>query len=406
MYKLHATTVALGLFLYAIYFFLVPDCGHLYDNQCWSEWAAFYLDKGFRHTYDSGTNYLPGHLYQLKFFSLFFDDKASLAAHIYQLKRITLLGDLSGALLLASCARTRFKQSALVACILLNPAFLHNTLIWGQFDSVFSAFLFGSFLALHRRKFLLSAVLYLLALNFKFQAILFFPAMLLLFLYATGFRIDRRKLLQGFGCLVVLELAILFPFILSRSLWRVWEVVDSLGGRFTYLSLNADNFWYLTLSGNLRYTGDDNRLLGLPFKSWGLLLAGVGLLAAFFPLLRVLYRRWKGSTEQIGLENAALVMALSVITFFFFSTQMHERYAFPAFLFIALVALQTNAWWLFGLFSLAYFLNNERALPHFLHETTAWINSPVLVASLYLTLWLLLMIRLWMPGKGRRSYYF
>ena len=118
MYKLHPSTIALGLFLYAIYFVLVPDCGHVYDNQCWSDWAAYYLEKGFRHSYESGTNYLPGHLYQLKLFSLFFDSKEDLAAHIYQLKRITLLGDLVGAFLLASCSRGRWQQHALLLVLL------------------------------------------------------------------------------------------------------------------------------------------------------------------------------------------------------------------------------------------------------------------------------------------------
>ena len=33
MYKLHPSTIALGLFLYAIYFVLVPDCGHVYDKS-------------------------------------------------------------------------------------------------------------------------------------------------------------------------------------------------------------------------------------------------------------------------------------------------------------------------------------------------------------------------------------
>lgn len=132
MYKLHPSTIALGLFLYAIYFVLVPDCGHVYDNQCWSDWAAYYLEKGFRHSYESGTNYFPGHLYQLKLFSLFFDSKEDLAAHIYQLKRITLLGDLVGAFLLASCTRVRWQQHALLLVLLLNPAFLHNTLVWGN----------------------------------------------------------------------------------------------------------------------------------------------------------------------------------------------------------------------------------------------------------------------------------
>ena len=38
---------------------------------------------------------------------------------------------------------------------------------------------------------------------------------------------------------------------------------------------------------------------------------------------------------------------------------------FPAFLFIAAVALLTERWWLYGLFSIGYFLNNEVCLKSF-----------------------------------------
>ena len=400
MYKLHPSTIALGLFLYAIYFVLVPDCGHVYDNQCWSDWAAYYLEKGFRHSYESGTNYFPGHLYQLKLFSLFFDSKEDLAAHIYQLKRITLLGDLVGAFLLASCTRVRWQQHALLLVLLLNPAFLHNTLVWGQFDTVFSALVFGSFIFLHKRRYLLSAISYLLALNFKFQAILFLPAMVLLFVYASGLKPDLRKMLRGLAILVAMQLVILAPFIVSKSMGRLWEVVDSLGGRYSYLSLYADNFWYLSMSGNLRLTGDFNTWMGLNYKTWGLIMTAATLLLVFFPLLLVLYKRWKGQMVTYDLEDAAGLLGLSVLAFFFFSTQMHERYTFPAFYFIAFLALQSRWWWLFGVFSMAYLLNNERALPHFLNGVPTILSSPPAVAVLYLIVLVSVLVRLWMPKKS------
>jgi len=44
---------------------------------------------------------------------------------------------------------------------------------------------------------------------------------------------------------------------------------------------------------------------------------------------------------------------------------MHERYSFPGFLFVITVSLLTENWWLYGLFSVGYFLNNEKCLQSF-----------------------------------------
>ena len=101
------------------------------------------------------------------------------------------------------------------------------------------------------------------------------------------------------------------------------------------------------------------------------------------------------------LEDAAGLLGLSVLAFFFFSTQMHERYTFPAFYFIAFIALQSRWWWLFGVFSMAYLLNNERALPHFLNGVTYDpVESPA-VAVLYLIVLVSVLVRLWMPKNQR-----
>ena len=154
------------------------------------------------------------------------------------------------------------------------------------------------------------------------------------------------------------------------------------------------------MSGNLRLTGDFNTWMGLNYKTWGLIMTAATLLLVFFPLLLVLYKRWKGQMVTYDLEDAAGLLGLSVLAFFFFSTQMHERYTFPAFYFIAFIALQSRWWWLFGVFSMAYLLNNERALPHFLNGVPTILSSPPAVAVLYLIVLVSVLVRLWMPKKS------
>ena len=60
-----------------------------------------------------------------------------------------------------------------------------------------------------------------------------------------------------------------------------------------------------------------------------------------------------------------LSLGLIPLAFCFFNTQMHERYWHPALLLLGAHAILTRRYVLFGVFSLAYYLNVEGSL-HYL----------------------------------------
>ena len=53
---------------------------------------------------------------------------------------------------------------------------------------------------------------------------------------------------------------------------------------------------------------------------------------------------------------------LSILGFFFFNTQMHERYSHPAMLMAFLYGILNKNYWIYGITSIAYFLNMEKTL--------------------------------------------
>ncbi len=157
----------------------MPHTGHIYDMSCWANWANFISQNGLQNVYSSDANYLPLHLYELKMYTLFFSDYTSILSNIYKLKFITLLFDVGGALVVASFVENKWKQSLTVAILLLNPAFIHNSYFWGQFDSVFTFFILLLLISVLRNRIFYSFLFFIIALNFKFQAIVFLPVLTL-----------------------------------------------------------------------------------------------------------------------------------------------------------------------------------------------------------------------------------
>jgi len=362
MHKIGLSVYFLSFFILILFFIVMPQGGLSYDMECWRDWALHIHEHGLKNAYNSSINYLPGHLYEIKLFTLLFNTKDQIIWNIYYLKHFTFLFDIAGALLICSLTPDIKFQKIILLVLLLNPAFIHNTVAWGQFDSVFSCLILASFLSLFQKKFLLGAVLFLLSLNFKLQALIFFPALLLLAIHLSELKINWKYFFIGLLLLALIQTIILSPFIFSSSVHKVVATLKALGGEFNYLSLKAANFWHLVQKGDLRWTSDANKFLGITYKNWGLILFSVTLLITLLPIIKGIYQNFFQISSNIPVERMLIVLALSNILFFYFNTQMHERYSYPAFLFIAAYAVISQRWWLYVFFSLAYFLNNEKVL--------------------------------------------
>ena len=401
MYKLSYQVYAFAFFIYCLFVFMMPQYGLMYDIDCWRNWAVYIHEHGLGKIYYSDCNYLPGHLFELKAYTLIFPSKNMIIQNIHCLKYFTFFFDVAGALLVSSLVQDHNKQKMVLLVMLLNPAQIHNTVVWGQFDSVFTFFVFASFISMFKKRLLWSIFFYVLSLNFKLQAIMFFPVLFLMAVYIWDFKLKWKQVTLGILGIAATQFLLLLPFILEDEVDGIVNTIKGLAGDYAYISVNAANIWHYFQSGALRWTGDYITFQKIPLKKWGLIMLATSVFIATFPLMKAIVLRWKGKLVNIPLHKLLLIFGLIPLCFFYFSTQMHERYSFPAFIFFAAFAALTDKWWVYLLFSVAYFLNNEEALRStnvFNYKSIAFDYQ--VIATIYLAVIISSVVLLYTRWKG------
>ena len=171
--------------------------------------------------------------------------------------------------------------------------------------------------------------------------------------WATG---GWRGLVRAGAIGAIVTAALWLPFLAAGGPADYLRNVGQYqGGIFNILSLRAWNLWWLVqeaaAGGGL--IADDVAIVGpLTLRGLGYLVAG---------LLEVLIgaaivRDPRPRTLILGLVAAVLVV-------FSFATQMHERYAYGALVFLALLVAEPRARWLGLAFGVVFTLNLLAAIP-------------------------------------------
>lgn len=387
--------------------------GYAWDNHLWAEWASHIRVHGLQQAYvGSGTDYPPLYQYFLWLFGKLNGDPVLIEKRIYYLRIFTLVFEFFSLWLVADM--TGRRRHFLDVCVLsvLNVAFFYNTVIWGQVDGLLAALVIAAIYGAWKKYYVLSAVFLVLSISFKIQGIIFLPLWLLL--WTHGLRFERKWWLKaGLALLVagLLQYLVVWPFTRSpESIVALKDAVFGSVGRYPFVTLNAYNMWYWLIPGNPRFYYDGQAVLfGLTRKQWGLLLFFATSLMALWPLLREWLAAFRGKNmyQPLSAEKIFVGGALVALLFFFVNTQMHERYSHPAFIFLLALALQTNDFKPYLLFSLAYFLNLEGVLQWFnIKNHFALPFSPGLVAGLFLLLIGMLFYRLYRPKPVQQKTLF
>ncbi|HQO32701.1 MAG TPA: hypothetical protein PK534_10890, partial [Chitinophagales bacterium] len=134
---------------------------------------------------------------------------------------------------------------------------------------------------------------------------------------------------------------------------------------------------------------NDSSVFGIAsYKTIGRLMFLVMVTLALLPLAKEMWDLWLKKKQIYPVEKIMLVTALICMNFYFFNTQMHERYVHPVMLPLAAFAFLTGRYIPFVLVSVAYFLNMERICWYLhLHQET-YLNSVIFkprpIAGIYL----------------------
>lgn len=365
--------------------FVVPDSG--YDKYFWISWSKAIAERGLGNIYSNPeVNNFPVVLYLLKAFTLFFSSDTIDIFSINYLKCFAIIFDFATLAAVVSLLKKNNINLLFCLALLFNPAFWYNTIIWGQVDSIHTFFVFVAVLFAINQKPLPALVFMLLAVNTKVQAIVFLPVILLLIFTTKALSSLRfTKVLIAVFVLLFIQLIIFLPFIVSGNFGQtIHSLINSSVDFYPTLSRNAYNLWYLFFADPLNTS--DQMLFLFPLKWWGILL-----FILFYALIVFLFLKSKK-----GLAEIFLLLALVSLSFFFFNTQMHERYVYPVVLFAGLYAIFSKRYLVFIISSVAYLLNLEavmQVLTYFddevfgfvIHYNSWIVFNPVLISLLFLS---------------------
>jgi hypothetical protein len=236
--------------------------------------------------------------------------------------------------------------------VLLHPAVIDVSAWWGQYESIYVLFGLIAYLLAVRGHSLPAAAVLAVALMTKPQALPFIVPFAAWFLARDGV---RGAVLAGIVGAVVI--AILWaPFVAAGGpAGYLRNLAEYQGDIFAILSLRAWNVWWLVqelLAGG-NFVSDQGAIAGpITLRHVGYAIAGIFELVVFLAVYRSPTKR----TLALGLAAAVLVA-------FMFLTTMHERYAFGALVFLALLIADVDIrlpWLVFGA---AFTLNLLAAIP-------------------------------------------
>ncbi len=297
--------------------------GFSLDLGTFKAWGVSVDKLGFHQIYEESSflDYPPGYLYVLrlteKLRKLF---GWTVEGQIYTtvIKLPSILTDLACGWVLLWLGRKKLGDLPgllLSAAYLFCPAVFVNSAQWGQVDSFCTAILLASVLLLYAEKYVPSGLLYGLSIICKPQMLVFAP----LYIFFT---VKRKKWLGlglGVGCALLAILAVAAPFTKNLDFtWLIGKYRDTMD-YYNYYTVNACNFWAF-LGWNWR---------GLPEG------AASTLLTALAPVLAT---GLCGALMFCSKRKDAVLAAPPVLmgVMYILGVKMHERYLFPAFLFLLL----------------------------------------------------------------------
>jgi len=272
---------------------------------------------------------------------------ASYGWRLVFIKLPAILADTAIAGLVWFRGRRQAGAGWIAAAIMLNPALIYLSAVWGQIDSLYVLCAVAAALLATTGNWFLAGACLAASIMFKVQGIVIMPVLGLILaahsLKGSGSVHDRLKgvfrnsMAFASGLLLILA-ACVGPFVLNGQgpilLKRLFSTLSTERG---WITINALNFWYLIVgnSGNVdlsRYYSpviSDTAvfLLGQSYRAIGQALTVVGILTVSIVSI------WKIPHRSI--TGWMLTGALFYLSVFLFSTRMHERYSIAVIPFLA-----------------------------------------------------------------------
>jgi len=260
----------------------------------------------------------------------------------------------------------------IVALWLFNPAIILVSSVWGQVESVFVLILLLSLILVRRKNLFFGYILFGIAILTKPQSLFIAPVYLYSAISYFFDKSDKKAVVQNpigydngnrennsvplnpnrswYLPLSIISAALIMvlisiPFGLQDTIYQITRGIDS----YNYATVNAYNLWAF-VGGN--WISLDTTFWGISYTVWGVGIIVVIILASLW-ILHVDHTKFNG-------KHWYLIIAGLFILIFVFSVKMHERYLFPALLFLLIHYWENRDNRVLGMyfaFTVTYFFN-------------------------------------------------
>ena len=308
---------------------LLPQPGIAGDDNDFLAWARAIATGGLGHAYDLPISFPPVMPWIWWLLGVVAPGPMSASppeqAGLVLLKLPATLADFGIAAIVGWSLRARPRWAAAGAlAVLLVPLSWYTSAWWGQFESLYVLPMLVAWVLLARNHPSWAAVAIAVGLMTKPQALPLVVPFAAFYLGRYGLRGSLRAGLVGVATGALLWI----PFLEDGGPANYLHSLAAYSDRFAVLSLRAWNPWWILtdLVGRGQLVADNVPIVGpLTIRWLGLALAGVLELAVFLWV----WRRPTLSTLAWGAAAAALAAFIGLTT-------MHERYAYPAVVFLIL----------------------------------------------------------------------
>ena len=266
------------------------------------------------------SNYNVPYLYLLTLATVYLPNLSPLIV----IKSISIIFDFVLAFFVYKCVRLKYKRTVTIPCLaalvtILAPFVILNSSVWGQSDSIYTAFLVACLYALLRGRQVWAFIAFGLSFSFKLQAIFLAPLFLWLLM-------KKQVKWRYFFLSLLVYLILLIPaWFMGRPLGELLLIYYNQTDTWRALSSWAPNL-YQWIPNHYYY--------------W----YPLGIAFTIFVVLVVAFLVYKSRVELI--PNVLVYLATtSTLIVPFFLPRMHERYFFPASIMAIIFAFYFPKYW-------------------------------------------------------------
>lgn len=367
--------IILGFFIRVL---LLHLPGFKIDVDAWFAWSERLVSLPLSKFYSDAiwTNYTPGYLYILYFLGILKHLFSISSDFYYQLLKLpSIISEIILAIFVYKkiLNKNLFWAKIAALIIILNPAFIFNSALWGQIDGLLALSMVLAIYFLEKRNLILASAFWGVSLLIKPQAIALLPVFgiyMAVELFSARRYLEVGDTLKDAFKLILPATFVIFiaslPFFPNQPLGGVINLFSKMIGDYSFSSLYAYNFW-----GGVGFWIPDNiQWFNLSYQIWGYILY------TLFWLLILIFGRNKLSVYSLA--------ALATLSFFFLPTRVHERYLYPAIVFLIIVGSQMKSYVILIatlVLSMIHFLNLYFV---YVYYNEFYLNLPHILYNLYL----------------------